>query len=283
MNQKSQPFQMNLSFFAVIFFLFNALIVYGQKDIGIQLYSLRNQLEQNADRALKLIDRWGLKYIEGGDTYGLPEEDFRKLIKKSNLKAVSIGASYPELRDDPQSVLEKAKRYKVKFVMCAWIPHPGNTFDIDITQAAVETFNKAGALLKKEGITLAYHAHGYEFRPHEYGTLFDYMARNATDFKFELDVFWVRHGGVNPIELMNKYPDFVVLMHLKDMAHGVKGNNTGKEDVEKNVILGQGQIDIAGIVKRARELGVQYMFIEDESSRVISQVPKSYDFLKSLQ
>ena len=67
------------------------------------------------------------------------------------------------------------------------------------------------------------------------------------------------------------------------MAHGVKGNNTGKEDVEKNVILGQGQIDIAGIVKRARELGVQYMFIEDESSRVISQVPKSYDFLKSLQ
>jgi len=53
--------------------------------------------------------------------------------------------------------------------------------------------------------------------------------------------------------------------------------------VEKNVILGQGQIDIAGIVKRARELGVQYMFIEDESSRVISQVPKSYDFLKSLQ
>ena len=283
MNQKSQPFQMNLSFFAVIFFLFNALIVYGQKDIGIQLYSLRNQLEQNADRALKLIDRWGLKYIEGGDTYGLPEEDFRKLIKKNNLKAVSIGASYPELRDDPQSVLEKAKRYKVKFVMCAWIPHPGNTFDIDITQAAVETFNKAGALLKKEGITLAYHAHGYEFRPHEYGTLFDYMARNATDFKFELDVFWVQHGGVNPIELMNKYPDFVVLMHLKDMAHGVKGNNTGKEDVEKNVILGQGQIDIAGVVKRARDLGVQYMFIEDESSRVISQVPKSYDFLKSLQ
>tara|TARA_S200000501_G_scaffold267833_1_gene251564 strand:+ start:5697 stop:6470 length:774 start_codon:yes stop_codon:yes gene_type:complete len=257
--------------------------MYGQKDIGIQLYSLRNQLDQNADRALKLIDHWGLKYIEGGDSYGLPEEDFRKLIKKNNLKAVSIGASYPELRNDPQSVLEKAKRYKVKFVMCAWIPHPGNTFDIDITQAAVETFNKAGALLKKEGITLAYHAHGYEFRPHEYGTLFDYMARNATDFKFELDVFWVQHGGVDPIELMNKYPDFVILMHLKDMAHGVKGNNTGKEDADKNVILGQGQIDIAGVVKKARELGVQYMFIEDESSRVISQVPKSYNFLKSLQ
>lgn len=146
MNQKSQLFQMNLSFFAVIFFLFNKLITYGQKDIGIQLYSLRNQLDQNADRAIKLIDHWVLKYIEGGDRYGLPEEDFRKLIKKNNLKAVSIGASYSELRDDPQSVLEKAKRYKVKFVMCPWIPNPDNTFDIDITQTAVETFNKAGAL-----------------------------------------------------------------------------------------------------------------------------------------
>ena len=47
-------------------------------------------------------------------------------------------------------------------------------------------------------------------------------------------------NGVNSVELMNKYPDFVVLMHLKDMAHGVKGNNTGKEDVDKNVILGMG-------------------------------------------
>ena len=71
---------------------------------------------------------------------------------------------------------------------------------------------------------------------------FDYMARNATDFKFELDVFWVQHSGVDPIELMNKYPDFVSLIHLKDMAHGVKGNNTGKEDVDKNVILGQGKL-----------------------------------------
>ena len=68
MNQKSQLFQMNLSFFAVIFFLFNTLIMYGQKDIGIQLYSLINQLDQNADRALKLIDHWGLKYIEGCDS-----------------------------------------------------------------------------------------------------------------------------------------------------------------------------------------------------------------------
>jgi len=268
--------------FALVFSL-QSYEIQAQEDIGIQLYSLRNQLKQDPDHALQLIHQWGIKNIEGGDSYGLPEEEFRGLLNKHNLKPVSIGASYEELRDHPEAVLAKAKRYQVQFVMCAWIPHPGNTFDLEITQAAVETFNKAGAILKKEGITLAYHAHGYEFRPHEYGTLFDFMAKKATDFKFEMDVFWIQHGGEDPLSLMNKYPDFVVLMHLKDMAHGVKGNNTGSEDVETNVVLGQGQVDIAGVVKRARELGVRYMFIEDESSRVVEQVPQSLSFLQSLE
>jgi len=270
------------SFFIILSVLFFPKLQ-AQDDIGIQLYSLRNQLNENADKGLQLIHDWGLVNIEGGDHYGLTEDAFRKLIDKHQLKPVSIGASYEELRDNPAAVLAKAKRYGVKFVMCAWIPHPGNTFDLDITKAAVNTFNKAGAILKKEGITLAYHAHGYEFRSHEDGTLFDYMAQNATDFKFEMDVFWVQHGGEDPLRLMNKYPDFVVLLHLKDMAHGVTGNNTGSEDVETNVVLGKGQIDIAEVVKRARELGVHYMFIEDESSRVVNQVPQSLEFLKSLE
>jgi sugar phosphate isomerase/epimerase len=166
--------------------------------------------------------------------------------------------------------------------MCAWIPHDGNRFDFENTKAAVKVFNEAGAVLKKEGITLAYHAHGYEFRPYEYGTLFDYMAQNAKNFSLEMDVFWITHGGEDPIALLEKYPDFVVMLHLKDMQKGVKGNNTGGENVETNVVLGQGQIDIEGVVRKAHEQGVRYMFIEDESSRVEQQVPQSLKFLKSI-
>jgi len=173
-------------------------------------------------------------------------------------------------------------RYGARFVMCAWIPHDGNRFDIENTQAAVKVFNDAGAILKREGITLAYHAHGYEFRPYEYGTLFDYMAKNAKNFSLEMDVFWITHGRESPIALLEKYPDFVVMLHLKDMQKGIKGNDSGSEDVETNVILGEGQIDIAGVVKKAYSQGVRYMFIEDESSRVINQVPKSLSFLNNI-
>jgi sugar phosphate isomerase/epimerase len=263
--------------FTILFFL----PTYSQ-EFGIQLYSLRDYFRTDIENSLKTISDWGITTVEGGDTYGMDETKFRNLLSKYNLETISIGADYEELKNNPKAVAEKAKRYGARFVMCAWIPHNGNRFTIDDIKASTAVFNQAGNILKKEGITLAYHAHGYEFRPHEYGTLFDYMAQNAKNFSFEMDVFWVQHGGENPLALLEKYPDFVVMLHLKDMQKGVVGNTTGSEDVETNVVLGTGQVDIAGIVKKARELGVRYMFIEDESSRVLEQVPQSLRFLKSI-
>ncbi len=256
----------------LLFSCFTALLT--AQEFGLQLYSLRNQFNNNIEETLKTIANWGINTIEGGDTYGIDEAEFRALLTKYELNPISIGVDYEELRDNPKEVVEKALRYGARFVMCAWIPHDGNRFDIQNTKAAVEVFNKAGALLKRAGITLAYHAHGYEFRPHEYGTLFDYMAKHAENFSLEMDVFWITHGGANPLALLEKYPDFVVMLHLKDMEKGVVGNNTGSENVETNVVLGQGQIDIEGVVRKAYQQGVRYMFIEDESSRVENQVPK---------
>ena len=263
--------------FTILFFL----PTYSQ-EFGIQLYSLRDYFRTDIENSLKTISNWGITTVEGGGTYGMDETKFRNLLSKYNLETISIGADYEELKNNPKAVAEKAKRYGARFVMCAWIPHNGNRFTIDDIKASTAVFNRAGNILKKEGVTLAYHAHGYEFRPHEYGTLFDYMAQNAKNFSFEMDVFWVQHGGENPLALLEKYPDFVVMLHLKDMQKGVVGNTTGSEDVETNVVLGTGQVDIAGIVKKARELGVRYMFIEDESSRVLEQVPQSLRFLKSI-
>lgn len=265
----------------IIIFQFSNSVLFAQ-EYGIQLYSLRNQFNSDIEKSLKTISDWGINTIEGGDTYGMEESEFRSLLKKYELNPISIGASYDELKDDPKGVAQKALRYGARFVMCSWIPHKGNRFDIENTKAAVKIFNKAGAILKREGITLAYHAHGYEFRPYEYGTLFDYMAQNAKNFSLEMDVFWITHGGEDPISLLDKYPDFVVMLHLKDMEKGLKGNNTGSASVETNVVLGQGQIDIEGIVRKAHQQGVRYMFIEDESSRVINQVPKSLSFLRSI-
>ncbi|MGB7392999.1 MAG: sugar phosphate isomerase/epimerase, partial [Pricia sp.] len=247
------------------------------QEVGIQLYSLRDQLKKDVPGTLKLINDWGITKIEGGGTYGMPMEEYKALLAENDLDMVSVGASFEELENDPQKVIDNAKVFGAKYVMCAWVPHDDNQWALEETQHATQVFNKAGKLLKENGITLAYHPHGYEFRPWEDGTLFDYMAQNAEHFTFELDVFWAHHGGADPLALMKKYPDKITLMHLKDMEKGVEGNNTGHEDVDTNVVLGTGQVDIAGTVAEAQKLGIEFMFIEDESSSVVEQVPQSLE------
>lgn len=253
------------------------------QEVGLQLYSLRNQFKVDVSNTLGLINEWGITKIEGGETYGMPVDDFKALLDKNNLDVVSVGAGFDDLENDIEKVIKNAKDFGAKYVMCAWVPHDGNKWDLEETEHATNVFNKAGKILKKNGLTLAYHAHGYEFRPYKNGTLFDYMAENATDFSFELDVFWAQHGGADPLALMKKYPKKFVLLHLKDMHKDVVGNDTGHEEDDSNVVLGTGQVDISGIVAEAKKLGIEYMFIEDESSDVVSQVPKSLEYLGQLE
>ncbi|MEQ8217407.1 MAG: sugar phosphate isomerase/epimerase [Arenibacter sp.] len=253
------------------------------QEVGLQLYSLRNQFKEDIPSTLKLINDWGITVLEGGDSYGMPEEEFKGLLAKNNLKVVSIGAGFNDLANAPEEVVKKAKSYGANYVMCAWIPHDGNNFDISDTQKAVEVFNKAGKILRDNGLKLAYHAHGFEFRPYKDGTLFDYMAQNAKYFDFEMDVYWVHHGGEDPLKLLKKYPSKFILLHLKDMEKGTKKDNTGHADVETNVVLGTGEVDIAGVVAEAKKLGIKYMFIEDECSRVVEQVPKSLKYLEGIK
>ena len=252
-------------------------------DIGLQLYSLRKQFEKDVPGTLEMIGKWGVESIEGGETYGMDQDEFIKLLKANNLNVVSIGADYNGLASSPEAIIAKAKSFGATYVMCPWIPHEGDEFTLENTRQAIEVFNKAGEMLKAEDLQLVYHPHGYEFRPYREGTLMDLMLEEAEHFGFEMDVYWFTHGGADPLAYLKTHPDKFKLLHLKDMEHGVKGNDSGHEDVETNVELGTGQIDIAAIVIRAREMGIKYMFIEDESSRVVEQIPQSLSFLKTFQ
>lgn len=254
------------------------------QEIGLQLYSLRNEFKTDVPGTLAKIKSWGIREIEGGGTYGLSKEEFDKLLKENNLKQISVGASFKQLKENPQAVVDNAKAAGAKYVMCAWIDHSGDEFTIDNTKEAVQVFNTAGKLLKENGITFCYHAHGYEFRPYENGTLFDYLANNTDpkNVNFEMDVFWVKHPGQDPVALLNKYPTRWKLMHLKDRKPGTEGNQNGHADVETNVVLGTGDVGIAEIMKTAKKVGVEHYFIEDESSRAVEQIPQSLEYLAGL-
>jgi sugar phosphate isomerase/epimerase len=262
----------------------NSSFLIAQTEIGLQLYTFRNQIPKDIPGMFEKISKMGIRELEGGGTYGLSVDSFKTLLKKNNLKIVSVGAAFKDLDSNIQAVIAQAKTFNAGYVTCTWIPHEKD-FTIDHAKKAVEVFNRAGKLLKENGISLVYHPHGYEFGSYEGATLFDYMAKNMNpaDANFEMDVFWIKHPGQDPIALLKKYPKRFPLMHLKDRKHGTPGNQEGRADVESNVVLGSGDVGIADIMREAPKAGVKHYFIEDESSRSEQQVPASLAFLKKLR
>ncbi len=259
--------------------------VVAQPEIGLQLYSLREQMPKDVAGTLDKIQAMGIKELEGGGTYGLTIPEFQKMIADRGMKMVAIGADFNDLEKDANKVLQNAKAWGVKYVVCYWIPHKGDDFTLEDTNRAIQVFGNAGKLLSDNGVQLCYHPHGYEFRPHAQGTLFDHLATSVDKkhLQFEMDVFWIKHPGQDPVGLLKKYKGRFELMHLKDRKPGTEGNAFGRADVETNVVLGTGDVGIAAIMKEAKAAGVKHFFIEDESSRSEQQIPQSLTFLKSLK
>lgn len=261
------------------------VLISGQlyaQEIALQLYSLRNEMKEDVKGSHQLVADWGIKYIEGGGTYGMELEDYKKLISGLGLSMIAVGADYNQLKDNPHEIIDNAKAFGAKYATCFWIPHPSGKFSDKEMQEAIEVFNRAGKILKDAGITLTYHPHGYEFKPHGKGTLFDEMLMKANHFDFNMDVYWVQMGGGDPLAIMKKYPKKFPLLHLKDRAHGTPGNTNGQGDVETNVVLGTGDVDIRGLIKQAKKVGTKYLIIEDESSRSVQQIPQSVAYIKQV-
>jgi sugar phosphate isomerase/epimerase len=274
-----------LTFLFVGLFLSFTALAQKAAPVGIQLYSFRDQFANDVPGTMTKVKQMGFREAEIAGTYGLSLTDFRKLLDQNGIKAISTGASFDDLDNNVPKILAEAKALGAKYVTCAWIPHPGDMFRIQDADRAIDVFNTAGRLLADNGIMFCYHTHGYEFQTYENGTFFDYLAANLNPkyVNFEMDVFWVKAPGYNPVALLQKYPKRFLLMHLKDRKPGTPDTNTGHSDIESNVTLGQGDVGIAGIMKQAKKSGVKHFFIEDESSRSMEQVPASLTFLEGLK
>jgi sugar phosphate isomerase/epimerase len=276
---------MKKAYFILVLLLITVLSSNSQPVIGLQTISVGKQMKTDVPGTLKKLKEWGVKELEGGVPAGMEVPAFLKLLKENGLTLIATGSDFKELETDPQKVADRAKALGAKQVICYWIPHTGDDFTIDDARKGAAVFNSAGEVLKKNGLALGYHAHGYEFRPYEGGTLFDYLAKNMNPqfANFQMDVFWIKQSGTDPVALLNKYPNRFISMHLKDRLKGTPDSNNGRADVEVNVVLGTGDVNIAAIVKAGNKAGIKHMFIEDESSRQWEQVPQSVGYLKTIK
>jgi sugar phosphate isomerase/epimerase len=270
---------------SILALLFCSIVVKSQTEIGLELYSLRNQFAKDVPGTFAKVKQMGFRELELGGTYGMDTTAFVELLKNHGFQTVSVGSDFNLLATNPEKIVRFAKLLGASYVVVFWIPHKGNDFTVADADKAIEVFNRAGKVLKENGLSLCYHPHGYEFRPHEGATLFDYLMKNMDPqyANFEMDVFWIKHPGQDPVALLEKYPNRFPLMHLKDRKPGTPGNQNGQADVESNVVLGAGDVGIADIMRVSKKVGVKHYFIEDESSRSETQMPESLKFLRSIK
>ena len=252
---------------------------------GMVSYTYRVSFGKDVAATLDTLQAMGIKDMEFSNLFGRTASEIRAMLDERGMFCSSFGVGYPDLTTKTREIGQNAKTLGAKFVRVAWIPHDA-PFTLEDAQKAVADFNQAGKILKEVfGLSFCYHNHGYEFHPHENGTLMDYIIQK-TDPKyvnFEMDILWTFFPGADPVALLNKYPKRFKLMHLKDLRKGVEGNLSGGTPVENDVALGTGQLDLPAILKAAKKAGVKHYYIEDESPVYFKQVPQSIAYLRSLK
>lgn len=252
---------------------------------GIVSFTYRDSFAKDVPATLDIVKTNGITDIEFSNLFKKTPVELRSLIDERGIKCSSYGVSYEDLINKTKEVAQTAKILGAQYVRVAGIPHKG-IFTLENAQKAVEDFNQYGKILKQQyGLTFIYHNHGFEFEPYANGTLYDYIVQH-TDPKyvsFELDILWAYFPGQDPVKLLDTYGNRYKALHLKDLKKGVTGNNSGGTSGENDVVLGQGQIDIPGVINAALKAGVKHYYIEDESSASVSQVPQSIHYLNTLK
>lgn len=253
----------------------------GKPTMGLQLYSVREQLAKDVPGTLKQVKAWGFDEVESYGPYGAA---LAQPLRDAGLRCRAMHVTYDRLKAGIDAVLKDADALGLTTIVNPYLPHESKPFASreEILRAA-EDFSKWSKACRATGRRFGYHIHGHEFGKAETGTLFDVLAtESGPDVGFEADVFWVTVGGADPVALLKQYAGRIWYTHLKDMAKGTLPAKEGQDFDRANVVLGTGAIDIKGIVAAGAATGVEVNYLEDESPDVATQLPKSVAYYRGL-
>lgn len=261
-----------------------------RKNIGIQLYTLRNAISKDPVTTLRQVATAGYQQVE---PYGFPDagpmikaaKDAGLAVRSSHFQWDSVVNPKDAAMSDFSRILEKAHETGLSHLVIPYL-QDGNRKTLDDYKKVAENANKAAALAKKAGIQLAYHNHSFEFAPKEGGKCgYDvFIEEFSSEMMFEIDVFWVKVAGGDPAALITKLKGRVSQLHLKDLKDGVKTPNYGSPvPPDAFQALGEGIIPMEPILAAAKTAGVTHCHVEqDQSPDPIASVGRSVKHLNAL-
>lgn len=255
------------SLLAAGFFLDKEDLFKKKKPVGVQLYTLRNEIGKDPKDTLERVAQLGYKQVEtfgygNRKWFNLTPTELSAILKNNGLSSPS-GHTYPGSfflkggwEEEWKRAVEDSKTLGQEFITIPWLEEAYRN-SADNYKKIAEGLNKAGGMAKEGGMKLAYHNHDFEFATVEGQTGFDILTKN-TDAKlvqFELDLYWAVKAGHDPVQLFKKHPGRFPMWHVKDM------DNTPKKFFTE---VGSGVIDFKTIFKNAKLSGMKYFFVEQD-------------------
>lgn len=222
------------------------------KDVGLQLYSLRDETEKDFCATVEKIAKMGYKGVEFAGYGGMKPAALKRLLDDNGLTAYGTHfGALPKTEAELDTQIEMNLALGNPYLVCPW--HDMKTRDDALRLA--EIMNETAAKLAPHGLRLGYHNHAHEFAKDGDEVLMDVLLENTEkDIFAEFDVFWVAYAGYDPVEYIEKYAGRQPLMHLKELA----------ADRKANVELGTGILDFAAIIRAGQKAGTEHFIIEQE-------------------
>lgn len=270
--------------------------------IAVQFYSVRENSEKDFYGTLKKIKEMGYEGVEFAGLYGHSPEEVRDMCKEIGIIPVSAHVSIDEIAENIPQVVKDYKTIGCEYIAIPYLVEDkrpgGENFD-----KTVETIKEIGKECNKNGITLLYHNHDFEFIKidGEYGLDLLYKKVSADLLQTELDTCWVNVGGENPSEYVLKYTGRAPVVHLKDFVMkgkekpkklyeliGIEDNEESADEEEFSFKpVGYGVQDIPSIISAAEKAGAKWLVVEqdspDKGNTPLNAVKMSVDYLNSLK
>ena len=275
----------------------------GKIKVGLQLYSVRDEMEKDMDSTLARVKTMGYDYVEFAGYFGKTAEEVKALLDKNGLECVSVHQGYDIFISDKESSVEYLKTIGAKYCAVPWMDKEKHKGDDEIFNKTISELKETSAALKQGNIQLLYHNHEFEFEKYENKFLLDwlYEALSEDELKTEIDTCWVCYAGQNPAEYIRKYTGRSPVVHLKDFtckqfASGPvyalidsEGKETKIPDKEESNFmfkpLGKGVQDFKAILAACYDAGAEYVIVEQDQhpeGTPMENVKTSRDFLKTL-
>ena len=238
-------------------------------------------MARDVERTLAAVARIGYGEVEFAGYFGRSPAEIRTALEAEGLTAPAAHLSLEELRSSFDEAADAAAEIGHRYLVLPFLggaERPGGdgatgSALVDGYRRLADEFNQLGARCREAGLVFGYHNHDFELEEVNGLRLLDVMIEN-TDPElvcYELDFYWLVHGGADPFDYFSRYPGRFDLCHVKDRtADGEMAD------------VGAGEIDFEAIFERADEAGLIHYFVEhDAPGDPMGSVRASYGHLAS--